>query len=65
MEVLSIFRSLRETCGIQHIRHRQLSGSSTMIGSRQKLKFFGDPHPGLNISDLFLSSEMLFSLARK
>ena len=36
--------SHRETCrGIQHIRNRQLSGSSTMIGSRTKVGILGGP----------------------
>ena len=39
----------RATCrGIQHIRPRQFSGSSTMIGSPTKVGILGDPHPGLN-----------------
>ena len=48
-------RSHGKTCrGIQHIRHRQLSGSSTTIGSRTKVGILGDPHPGLNSSDLLV-----------
>ena len=54
-------RSHRETCGIQHLRLRQLSGNSTTIGA--KVGILGDPHPGLKGSDFF-SVQMLFSLAR-
>ena len=56
-----ILRSHRETCGIQHLRLHQLNGNSTTIGSRTKVGFLGDPHPGLNNIDIF-SSEMLFRL---
>ena len=50
-----ILRSHRETCrGIHHIRPRQLSGSSTMIGSQTKVGILGDPHPGLNNSDFIV-----------
>ena len=42
-----ILRSHRETCGIQHLRPRQLSGNSTTIGSRTKVGILGD----LNSSD--------------
>ena len=46
-----ILRSHGETLrGIQHIRHCQLSGSSTTTGSRTKVGILGDPHPGLNSS---------------
>ena len=41
-------RSHVETCGIQHLRLRQLSGNSTTIGA--KVGILGDPHPGLNSS---------------
>ena len=53
-------RSHKETCGIQHLRPRQLSGNSTTIGA--KVGILGDSHPGLNRSEVFLSSEMLFRL---
>ena len=53
-------RSHRETCGIQHLRPRQLSGNSTTIGA--KVGILGDSHPGLNSSEFFFSSEMLFRL---
>ena len=59
-----IFRSHRETSGIQHLRLRQLIGNSTTIGSRTKVGILGDPHLGLNNSD-FLSSEMLFFACRE
>ena len=36
-------RSHRETCGIQHLRLRQLSGNSTPIGAKGGI--VGDPHP--------------------
>ena len=49
-----ILRSHGETRrGIHLIRHRQLSGSNTTIGSRTKVGILGDPHPGLNGSDIF------------
>ena len=38
-------RSHRETCGIQHLRPRQLSGNSTTVGAT--VGILGDPHPGL------------------
>ena len=47
-------RSHGETCGIQHLSPRQLSGNSTTTGA--KVGILGDPHPGLNSS--------AFSLAR-
>ena len=51
MEVLTL-RSQKETCGIQHLRPRQLNGNSTTIGA--KVGILGDSHPGLNSSEFFL-----------
>ena len=60
-----ILRSNRETCrGIQHIRPRQLSGSSTMIGSRKQAGILAILILGLNSSDLFKFRDA-FSLAGK
>ena len=53
-------QSHMETChGIQHSRPRQLSESSTTIGSRTKVGILGD-HPGLNSSD-FLVQRCFFA----
>ena len=62
-----ILRSHGETCrGIQHIRPRQLSGSSTTIGSPTKAGILGDPHPVLSSSDFLVQRCLLFlSLAGK
>ena len=53
------FRSHRETCGIQHLRPRHLTGNSTTIG--EKVGILGDPHPGLNSSDFFSFRDALFA----
>ena len=53
--------SHRETCGIQHLRPRQLSGNSTTSGSRTEVGILGDSLPGVN-SCVFFCSEMLFRL---
>ena len=52
-------RSHRETCGIQHLRLRQLSGNSTPIGAKGGI--VGDPHPGLNSSVFFEFRDALFA----
>ena len=56
-----ILRSHGETCrGIQHIRHLQISGSNTTIGSRTKVGILGDSNLGLNKSD-FQVQKFLFA----
>ena len=52
-------RSHRETCGIQQLRPRQLSGNSTTIGA--KVGILGDPHPGLNSSEFCLFRDTPFA----
>ena len=64
IHAICFFRSHRETCrGIQHIRPCQLSGSSTMIGSRTIVGIVGDPHPGLN--SCVFSHQRCFFACRK
>ena len=65
MENLS-FEDTGKSVGIQHIRPRQISGSSTTIGSRTKVGILGDPHHGLNFSDFLVQRcRFFFSLAGK